>query len=50
MGVELREDAQWVNQLLGTRLAEYGLELHPTKTRVVDFERPPPSQKQGKDT
>jgi group II intron reverse transcriptase/maturase len=44
MGFELQEDAQRVNRLLGQRLAEYGLELHPEKTRVVDFRRPPQRQ------
>ncbi len=48
MGFELQEDAQRVNQLLGERLAEYGLELHPEKTRMVDFRRPPSRQQGGK--
>jgi group II intron reverse transcriptase/maturase len=48
IGFELQEDAQRVNQLLGERLAEYGLELHPEKTRMVDFRRPPHRQQGGK--
>jgi RNA-directed DNA polymerase len=48
MGFERRDDAERVDRLLGARLAEYGLELHPEKTRLVDFRRPPPSQKHGK--
>ncbi len=48
IGFELQEDAQRVNQLLGERLAEYGLELHPEKTRMVDFRRPPHRLQGGK--
>lgn len=48
MGFELREDAEQVNQLLSNRFAVYGLELHPEKTRMVDFRRPPIRQQGGK--
>jgi hypothetical protein len=48
MGFERQEDAYRVNQLLGERLVEYGLELHPEKTRMVDFRRPPRRQQGGK--
>jgi group II intron reverse transcriptase/maturase len=48
MGFELQEDAQRVDRLLGERLAEFGLELHPEKTRMVDFHRPPHCQQGGK--
>jgi len=48
MGFESQEDAQQVNRLVGQRLAEYGLELHPEKTRMVDFGRPPQRQQGGK--
>lgn len=48
IGFERREEAQRVGQLLGQRLADYGLELHPEKTRIVEFHKPPPSQKGGK--
>ncbi len=33
-------DAQRVMQVLPKRLGRYGLELHPDKTRLVDFRRP----------
>ena len=33
-------DAQWVMDVLPKRLGKYGLELHPDKTRLVDFRRP----------
>jgi group II intron reverse transcriptase/maturase len=36
------EDAQRVLAVLPKRLARYGLELHPEKTRVVCFKRPAP--------
>lgn len=45
MGFEYREDAERVNRLLGQRLADYGLELHPEKTRMVAFRKPPARQR-----
>ena len=45
------DDAQRVMAVLSKRLAKYGLELHPDKTRLVDFrhpsEDPPSGQKPG---
>jgi RNA-directed DNA polymerase len=35
-----KEDAERVHEVLGKRLAKFGLELHPGKTRLIDF-RPP---------
>jgi RNA-directed DNA polymerase len=35
-----KDDAERVQTVLGKRLAKFGLELHPDKTRLVDF-RPP---------
>lgn len=32
-----RDDAQRVLEVLGKRLGKYGLQLHPEKTRMVDF-------------
>jgi group II intron reverse transcriptase/maturase len=43
-----KEDAEQVQRWLVSRLSEYGLELHPDRTRLVDFRRPPPSQRGGK--
>jgi len=37
----LEEDARRVEAVLGKRFAKYGLRLHPEKTRLVRFERPP---------
>lgn len=37
MGFEYQSDAQRVLEVLGKRLAKYGLELHAGKTRLVDF-------------
>lgn len=34
---ENREDCERVRRVMAKRLARYGLTLHPTKTRVVDF-------------
>jgi len=34
------EDARRVMEVLGKRFARYGLTLHPTKTRMVNFRRP----------
>lgn len=36
-----RHDAERVLEVLPKRLARYGLTLHPDKTRLVRFERPP---------
>ena len=35
-----KDDAERVQAVLGKRLAKFGLELHPDKTRLIDF-RPP---------
>jgi RNA-directed DNA polymerase len=45
---ELLEDAERVMDALGKRLARFGLALEPTKTRLVPFRRPPPTEKRGK--
>jgi hypothetical protein len=37
---ECEDDAQRVMQVLPKRFGRYGLELHPDKTRLVDFKRP----------
>jgi group II intron reverse transcriptase/maturase len=42
MGFERREDAEYVLARLYQRMAEYGLTLHPDKTRLVEFGRPNP--------
>jgi RNA-directed DNA polymerase len=36
-----KEDAERLQAVLGKRLAKFGLELHPDKTRLVDFSRRP---------
>jgi group II intron reverse transcriptase/maturase len=48
IGLERPEDAERVVSLLGDRLKAFGLELHPDKTRLVDFRRPPDNHKGGK--
>jgi len=45
LGFELREDAERVMAVLGKRLARFGLELHPEKTRLMEFRRPWPSHR-----
>jgi group II intron reverse transcriptase/maturase len=42
------DDAQRVMGVLGKRLGRYGLALHPDKTRLVAFRRPPRDQQRGK--
>lgn len=39
MGFQREEDAHAMREALATRLAEYGLTLHPQKTRVLQFGR-----------
>lgn len=48
IGLERPDEAEHVMNLLGQRLAEFGLELHPDKTRLVDFRRPPDRDQGGK--
>ena len=42
-----REDAERVLAVLGKRLAKHGLQLHPEKTRLLDFRRPRGETKPG---
>jgi retron-type reverse transcriptase len=48
IGFEREEDARSVMEVLGKRLGRFGLALHPDKTRLLPFRRPPASQKSGK--
>jgi len=48
MTFELQDDARRVMAVLGKRMARYGLTLHPEKTRLLPFRRPPASQTGGK--
>ncbi len=48
IGFEQEEDARRVMEVLGKRLRRYGLTLHPDKTRLLPFRRPPSDQKGGK--
>lgn len=48
IGFERKEDAERVMTVLGKRMGRYGLTLHPDKTRLVDFRRPPSDQTSGK--
>jgi group II intron reverse transcriptase/maturase len=45
---EKREDAERVREVLGKRLARFGLRLNLDKTRLVDFRKPVTSQTRGK--
>ena len=40
IGFSCEEDARRVMEVLPKRFEKYGLTLHPTKTRLVPFERP----------
>lgn len=48
IGFEREDDAQRVMEVLGKRLGRFGLTLHPDKTRLLPFRRPPASQQGGK--
>jgi RNA-directed DNA polymerase len=39
LGFERREEAERLLQELRERLAKFGLELHPEKTRLIEFGR-----------
>lgn len=43
-----KEDAERVREVLGKRLGKFGLELHPEKTRLIDFR--PPAERAGAET
>jgi len=45
---ERMDDAERVEGVLNKRVEKYHLSLHPEKTRLVDFRRPPIEQKGGK--
>lgn len=47
-GFERRDDAERVVEVLGKRLARYGLRLAADKTRLLDFRRPSDDQQGGK--
>lgn len=48
IGFERHEEAEMVMEMLKRRMAEYGLRLHPEKTRLVPFGKPPRRQDGGK--
>jgi group II intron reverse transcriptase/maturase len=48
IGFEREDDARSVMAVLGKRLGRFGLTLHPDKTRLLPFRRPPAGQKGGK--
>jgi group II intron reverse transcriptase/maturase len=51
IGCELESDAKRIMDVLPKRFNEYGLALHPEKTAVIDFRRPPSKVKgKGKGT
>ncbi len=48
IGFEREDDARRVMAVLGKRLGRFGLALHPDKTRLLPFWRPPQAQQRGK--
>jgi RNA-directed DNA polymerase len=50
MGFECEQDAPRVYAVLPKRFGKYGLNLHPTKTRLIAFGRPCSKQEGGKRT
>jgi RNA-directed DNA polymerase len=47
IGFEREEDARRVRVVLEKRLGRFGLTLHPDKTRLLPFWRPPTTQQRG---
>lgn len=45
---ECEDDARRVEEVLSKRFERFGLKLHPEKTRVLPFDRPPRDQTEGK--
>ena len=48
IGFEREDDARRVMAVLDKRLGRFGLTLHPDKTRLLPFWRPPQAQQNGK--
>jgi group II intron reverse transcriptase/maturase len=48
IGFEREDDAKRVMAVLGHRFERFGLRLHPDKTRLLPFTRPPMGQTKGK--
>jgi RNA-directed DNA polymerase len=48
MTFERQDDAERVMDVLGKRMGRFGLTLHPDKTRLLRFRRPPAGQTGGK--
>jgi group II intron reverse transcriptase/maturase len=48
IGFEREDDARRVMEVLGKRFGRFGLALHPAKTRLLPFRRPPKGQRNGK--
>ena len=48
IGFEHEHDAKRVMEVLDKRMARYGLSLHPDKTQLIDFRRPPSNRRGGK--
>jgi RNA-directed DNA polymerase len=48
IGFEREDDARRVMDVLPRRFERFGLKLHPDKTRLVPFQRPPDDQEGGK--
>ena len=44
---ELKEDAERIYKVLGARFEKYGLQIHPKKTRLLDFTKPKEGQGKG---
>jgi RNA-directed DNA polymerase len=47
MTFEVQDDAERVMEVLGKRMGRFGLTLHPDKTRLLPFRRPPAAQRGG---
>jgi len=48
IGFEREDEARRVMAVRGKRLGRFGLTLHPDKTRLLPFGRPPQVQQRGK--
>jgi hypothetical protein len=50
IGCENHEDAERILKVLAARFEKYGLQLHPEKTRLLDFTKPAEGQRKGKES
>ena len=50
IGIEREDDAKRLMEVMPKRFSKHGLELHPEKTKLLDFSKPSPEATRGDST